>query len=407
MGIPVSPDTLLRLLRRADCPKLPTPRVLGVDDFALRRGHHYGTILVDMETHRPIDLLADREAGPLAAWLRDHPGVQIVVRDRAGAYAEGARAGAPEAIQVADRFHLVLNASAAVEELLRGRRRRTEWVADPVPTGTGLAPEQPEAEPPAPSPWQQQRAERRARRVARWEEIHARRAAGQNISQIAREVGKGRKTVRRYLATLAPPPAPHAIRPRPSGLTSPTLLPYLTYLQDRWQAGCMNVRRLYRELIEQGYTGSYSLLRGALSSWRPPRPQRHGGPGHRRSVRWLCLRPRDKLTPEEAIVRERVLAGDVDLARGCELFDQFQTLVRNRDEPALAAWVQRAQTSGLPPFQSFANGLVKDEAAVRAALTMEWSNGLVEGHVHRLKLIKRQGYGRANIDLLRRRVLAA
>jgi transposase len=360
-----------------------------------------------METHRPIDLLADREAATLAKWLHDHPGVQIITRDRAGAYAEGARAGAPDAIQVADRFHLLLNASTALEEVLRGRRRRTEWVADPSPPGTRPPPEQPAREPATPSAWQQQRADRRARRIARWEEIHARRAAGQNISQIARAVGKGRKTVRRYLATSAPPPAPHVIRPRPGGLTSPTLAPYVSYLQDRWQAGCMNVRRLYSELLELGYTGSYSLLRGALSPWRPPRPDRHVGPGHRRSVRWLCLRPREKLTPEELGVRDRILAEDAELARGCDLLEQFQALVRNRDVAALHTWIATAQASELAPFHSFANGLLKDQAAVLAALTTEWSNGLVEGHVHRLKLIKRQGYGRANIDLLRRRVLAA
>jgi transposase len=179
------------------------------------------------------------------------------------------------------------------------------------------------------------------------------------------------------------------------------------YLQDRWQAGCTNVRRLYLELIEQGYTGSYSLLRAALLPWRPARSERHRGPGRRRSLRSLCLRPLDTLSRDERTVRDRVLAEEPDLACGCELVDQFQALVRTRDSGGLDSWIRLAQASGLPPFQSFANGLLKDEAAVHAAFTTEWSNGLVEGHVQRLKLIKRQGYGRAKIDLLRRRVLAA
>jgi transposase len=400
---------LLRLLRHAEQGDAPTPRVLGVDDFALRRGCRYGTILVDMENHRPIDLLDDREAGTLAGWLRDHPGVEIIVRDRAGAYAEGARAGAPDALQVADRFHLLLNASTALEELLRSRRRRTEWVPDPSPPPDDTPPpDEPIAEPPAtPSPTQRQRAERRARRIARWEEIRSRRAAGQNISQIARAVGKDRKTVRRYLATPAPPPAPYVVKPRPAGLSSPTLQPFVSYLQDRWQAGCTNVRRLYGELTLRGYTGSYSLLRGALRPWRPPRPDRVYGPRHRRSIRWLCLRPKEKLTKEELAVRDRVLSEDPELARGCELLEQFHELVRRRDQPGLDGWIATVQESGLAPFQSLANGLQRDRAAVDAAFTTEWSNGLVEGQVNRLKLIKRQGYGRAKTDLLRRRVLAA
>jgi transposase len=409
IGLPISPDTLLRLLRSSDHTAGSTPRVLGVDDFAFRRSYRYGTILVDMETHRPIDLLDDREAGTLAGWLRDHPGVEIIVRDRAGAYAEGARAGAPDAIQVADRFHLVLHASTALEELLRSRRRRTEWIPGPAPPpDEATPPDESVADPPAtPSPAQRQRAERRATRISRWEEIRTRRAAGQNISQIARAVGKDRKTVRRYLATPAPPPAPYVVKPRPAGLSSPTLQPFVSYLQDRWQAGCTNVRRLYQELKERGYVGSYSLLRGSLRPWRPPRPDRVYGPRHRRSVRWLCLRPKEKLTNEELTVRERVLAEDPELAQGCELLEQFQRLVHKRDQQKLDGWIAAVHESGFAPFQSFANGLQRDRAAVDAALTLDWSNGLVEGHVHRLKLIKRQGYGRAKIDLLRRRVLAA
>ncbi|HEX2185855.1 MAG TPA: ISL3 family transposase, partial [Chloroflexota bacterium] len=400
-GLPTSPDTLLRLLRHSGEQPAATPRVLGVDDFALRRGHRYGTILVDLETRRPIDLLPDREADTLATWLRSHPDVTIVVRDRAEAYAEGARRGAPAAQQVADRFHLVQNASAALEELLRSRRRLVALVAPPP------SPEAAATEARPLSAAQRLQAERRTPRLAKWEEIRARRAAAQSISQIARELGLERKTVRRYLATRAPPPAPYAITPRPGGLASPTLQPFVPYLQDRWQAGCTNGSQLFRELVGRGYTGSYALLREALRPWRPPRPRcgTRRRPGRRQSLRWLCLRPPEQLSSDEQAALARVLAADADLARGYELVQRFRRVVHARDVVALDAWLTDAQQSDLPPFVSLANGLRGDRAAVEAALTLPWSNGPVEGHVHRLKLIKRQGYGRAKLDLLRRRVL--
>ena len=403
-GLPTSPDTLLRLLRHSGNGSAPTPRVLGVDDFALRRGHRYGTLLVDLESHRPIDVLPDREADTLATWLRQHAGVMIVVRDRAEAYAEGTRRGAPTAQQVADRFHLLQNASAALDELLRSRRR----LAPPIAAAPAV--ESTTATEPRPlSATQRVQAERRARRLNKWEDIQARRAALQSISQIARDLGIERKTVRRYLATRAPPPARYATTPRPGGLSSPTLQPFVTYLQDRWQAGCQNLSQLFRELVGQGYTGSYSLVREALRPWRPPRSRRGTERRKRRrlSLRWLCLRPPEQLSSDEQAALSRVLATDADLALGYELLQRFRSGVRARDVVALDAWLTDAQQSDLPPFVSLANGLLGDRAAVEAALTLPWSNGPVEGHVHRLKLIKRQGYGRAKLDLLRRRVLAS
>lgn len=261
-GLPVSPDTLLRLLYRSVVKPAATPRVLGVDDLALRRRHSYATILIDLETHRPIDLLKGRDAETLAAWLRQHPGIEIIVRDRAEAYAEGARQGAPDAIQVADHFHLLQNASNALDELLKTRRRIAVTITEPAPSPDDARPL---------TPRQQQAADRRAARIARWEEVRRRHAAGESVRTIAITMGLNRRTVARMAAEELPPQN-HIIHPRPAGLSSPSLQPHMTYLQDRWQAGCFNISQLFREITKQGYQGSRSLLYQALQAWRASRP---------------------------------------------------------------------------------------------------------------------------------------
>jgi transposase len=401
-GLPTSPDTVLRIVRRSGVAAHTTPRVLGVDDLALRRGTNYATLFINMETHRPIDLLKGREAETLAEWLRARPGIEIIVRDRSEAYAQGARDGAPAALQVADRFHLVQNASAALAELLRGRRRNIESAEE----STLITPTPPVKLRPL-SPSKRQQLVQRAARVARWQQVKALDAGGASHSQIARELGIDRKTVARFLATVEAPRNQGTQR-RPSDLSSPSLAPYVEYLQGRWQAGCQNLSQLYREIKAQGYTRSRSLVAQALLPWRETR-QRAGvtRKGRRMSVRWLCLRPPSQLKPHETAALERLLESDEDLASGYQLLQRFRMLVERREIGNLDDWLQDAGASHLAPFVSLANGLRKDYSAVAAALTTPWSSGPVEGHVNRVKLIKRQGYGRASLELLRCRVLAA
>lgn len=203
-GVPISPDTLLRLLHTMIDAPVRTPRVLGVDDVALRRGRgvaRYGTLLVDLETHRPIDMLDERTAEVFANWLRQHPGVEIIVRDRADAYAEGGKQGAPDAIQIADRFHLSANASAALDEVLRSSHRRVEHVIAEVASESEpmVVPSLP---PPAPSGAKLRELEARSRRIARWQTVRERHAAGATIRKIAKDLGMSRMTVRRLLQTL-------------------------------------------------------------------------------------------------------------------------------------------------------------------------------------------------------------
>ena len=251
--------------------------------------------------------------------------------------------------------------------------------------------------------------------MARWEEVRTRRAAGYGIARIAREMGMHRRTVRYYLAT---PLAPHnrsPDQPRPSGLTSPTLQPFVEYLQGRWQAGCTNVAQLQRELEAQGYQGSYSLLMQALGPWRGPRPPPEPGRGRRRgrprikrvNVRWLCLRPPEQLDHNERRALQEILDGDERLASGYDLLQRFRRLIARRGVGDLDQWLQDAEASELRPFASLSHGIQSDHAAVVNGLSLPWSTGPVEGTVTRIKLLKRQGYGRASTQLLRRRIVSA
>lgn len=255
--MPVGATTLLRRLREVDLdPPLP-PRVLGVDDWAWRKGSHYGTILCDLERGRRIELLPDRKGETLAAWLKDHPSVEIVVRDRAGAYADGARQGAPSAIQVADRWHLLRNGGDALRGVLDHHHRHLDEAAQIVasvtvdPVANDNAPDadsSQEAEPPV-TKAEQRSLDARQRREARFAEAVRLREQGMTMRGVARALGVGRKTVRRWLHAGHAPTWQHADRGRSS------LDPFSEYLEARWMAGSRNGTGLWREIRERGFTG--------------------------------------------------------------------------------------------------------------------------------------------------------
>jgi transposase len=419
LGYAVSPDTLLRLVRGADSEEAPPPVVLGVDDWAFRKGRRYGTILVDLERHRPIDLLPDRTAETLATWLTAHPGVRLVSRDRSGAYAEGIAAGAPQAVQVADRWHLVDNLRAAVQQVLE--RHRTRLPAFPVPAVADAVDTVPPAEPDRtrlgsygrlPPGQDQERRTARARRLGRYERVVALRERGWTVRQIAREVGISERTVNRWSAVGHFPERKRRAEARC------LLDTHRPYLDRRWAEGCHTVARLCRELRDQGYAGSCALVYGYAAFLRTGIPPPGTGapepaaapvaqPRSPREIVWLLLRAGARLTEPERRYLDAVRQADPVLAAAGDLTREFVAMVRGRAPDRLEAWLRAASASGIAEFQGLATGLERDKAAVAAALSERWSNGQTEGQVLRLKLIKRQGYGRANFDLLRKRVLRA
>lgn len=430
-------NTLLRLMRRAPMPAAsdiaPNLRALSGDDFAFRRGRAYGTILVDLDQQRVIDLVPDRDAATCATWLEQHNGqdVQLISRDRGGAFADGACQAVPQAVHVADRFHLLHNLGQALDRLLTREQRVLTRVADAV----SAAREQAAAEPapdaevgPTPSETaesletprgsttrrEREHAAVEARRQTRYERVVALTQEGHSLREAVRLAGVNRGTVRRYVrAGQYQPCAKRSRRPRTGDA-------YATSLRARWDAGEHNSAALYAEIRTQGYSGAASTVRQYLRAWRrgPRRPGRRrraedgagASPCSRRrfsprQTRWVLLRPLEALDQEERAYREARCQENAAIASAQALVTAFGRIVRTQADTDLTMWLEVAAHTGIPELVSFVSGVHRDCDAVRAALRLPHSQGQTEGHVNRLKMRKRQTSGRANCDLLRRQVL--
>jgi transposase len=419
-GMPGSRNTVLRRVRSLATPAYPPPHVVGIDDWAWRKGHRYGTIVVDLERGCPSDVLEDRLADTVAAWFKAHPEVTVVARDRADSYASGIRQGAPDAVQVADRFHVMQNVAAALEQVFTTHHQDLEALNEAqrqeVVTrddGSVVVPV-----PPAPrTPTGQERAEQsRARRVALYEKIWELRRQDWSADDIARQLGVHRATVFRYVQQ---PTFPERKERRGKGRS--VLGPYKDYLVQRWHDGCLNARRLFREIKEHGYPGCYNTVvqytqrlrqaQGLPARHRTPRQLRpevaepKTPPLTVRGATGLILKREENRDEEDKQQMIKLQAQHAELAEAIALTQDFAALVRQRRGDELKSWLERAAASCLRPFQRFANGVWEDYEAVKAGLTLPWSTGPVEGQINRLKMLKRQMFGRANIDLLRLRVL--
>jgi transposase len=429
---PASVDTLLSAVRQAPLPPAPAPHKIGIDDWAKRKGQTYATIVVDLETHQPIDILPDRSAETVAQWLQEHPGVEIISRDRGGVYAEGARRGAPEALQVADRWHLLKNLGDAVLQVLQTHHHAIDQAfapelplvtlerPTPAPSADDRSDQHDNAAPPAsesavPTRAAQERQQRQARRQARYEAIQQLHEQGWSIRAIAQHLGLERKTVRKYIQASSCP-APQR-RPARSSL----LDPYKSYLLERWNAGCRNAMQLLREIEAQGFSGKRSIVRAFVTALRkaqglPPRSRKGTtsgitqDPTHRpptlRNLTWSIIRHPKQRDETEQCQLDHLCQVASDLESVVSLAQEFAALLRERRAENLDDWLERASTSALRPLRTFAAGVRQDYAAVKAAASLPWSNGPTEGNINRLKCLKRQMYGRAKLDLLRQRVLA-
>ena len=393
--------TLLRLVRRApEPPPGRTPRMLSVDEWSYRRGRRYGTILVDLERRRPVDLLPDASTATLTAWLRAHPGIRVVSRDRSGPFAEATRQAAPSAIQVADRFHLLRNLGRVAERV--ARRHATLIGRLPAPGMASL---------PTTLLRPDRQVSRDRTRHALQEQLAAiqdLKARGASIAGAGRALGMNWKTAHKYWAVTQAPER------RYTGRRASILAPYEGYLQERWRQGERNALGLWREIRQRGYPGAYQNVARYVAALKRLARAGHSGPVPRaaltvRHAVALALRRPDLRTPAEARTLACVKALDPELDRVLGLLEEFAALLRSRPlpDPAkhLDRWEAGARAAGAPELTAFVTKLEQDRAAVEAALVLPYSQGQTEGQITRLKALKRAMFGRANFDLLRKRFL--
>jgi transposase len=382
--LPVSNDTLLRVVRRRDSPRFVPPTVIGIDDWAWRRNQRYGTIICDLERRKTIALLPDREPVTAQLWLSDQPQIEVVARDRGGGYALAAAKALPRATQVADRWHLMENASRAFLDAVRKSMRQIRGAIGAATTDPNLL-----------TAAERIQYERYLRREEANAIILGLAGEGVTIKEIVRRTGHSRGLVRRVLRGQRS----DVFRVRESSLEL-----HLQWLTEQWAAGQRNGTELWRRLKRQGFHGCLRVVSEWTSRQRRAKTAASAlsrTPSSRTITRLMTI-GRDGLSKAEAITVAAIESGVPLLVEAREIVAAFQAIVRKRSLADLEPWLERARSSLVA---SFANGITKDQAAVSAAITSPWSNGQTEGQITKLKLVKRQMYGRGKLDLLQARVV--
>jgi transposase len=377
LGVPLSRHTALRLLLRLALPEAGVPRVLGVDDFALRRGQVYATVLIDAETGQRVDVLAGRKAEVLEAWLRGHPGVEVVCRDGSGAYGEAVRRALPGAIQAGDRWHLWHGLAQAV--LKEVAAHSSCWASAGPPRSDG----------------------RQAKTTAeRWQQVHDLTDRGTGLLECSRRLGLSLNTVKRYARAAEPGRMVRAPRYRATLVD-----PFRDHLRARRaEDPAVPVQRLLAEIREQGYTGSMNLLYRYITQGRVEAGRPHLSP--RRVTRLLLTRP-DALSDAQQSLLSQLTGACPEMTSLAGLVRSFAALLKPdpANQARLQDWTRTARACDLPNVHAFTRGLDLDAQAVIAAVTTPFHNGRTEGVNTKTKMIKRQMYGRAGFTLLRHRIL--
>jgi transposase len=385
LNVEVSNDTLLRIVRRRGVREFPAPSIIGIDDWAWRRNHRYGTLICDLERRRTIALLPDREPATAEAWSAGQPQISVVARDRGGGYAVAAQRALPHAVQVADRWHLMENASQAI---LGAVGKSMRQIRESIGAAT--------VDPALLTVAEKLQYEGYLRREETNAAILSLSAQGIAIKEIVRRTGYSRGLIRKILRGQRS----DIFRTRRSSLEA-----YLPWLDEQWAAGCRNGAALWRALRPRGFRGCL----GVVSQWRARRKRAEKAdpatltraPSARTIARLLTV-GREQLSKSETLTVAAIESGVAVLVEAREVIGEFQGIIRRKALADLDVWIGRAKPSLVA---AFANGIAKDKEAVAAAISAPWSNGQTEGQICKLKLVKRQMYGRGKLDLLQARVI--
>lgn len=420
LSIGVSRQTLIRQILRNPAPLLTMPKVIGIDDFAFRKGQVYGTLLIDLERRKALDLIPSRETEDVAEWLQKYPQVEVVSRDRSQTYANAINFALPHAEQIADRFHLVKNIYEVLEKMLHRERKTISEVSDeicqtinriklekqkllddkgnkifrePITKKEKIA--------------QAKQSEAGKRRMEKYETVQKLRKEGMSIQGISRRLRMHRETVRHFIRCDEYPEPKSVFRK-----VSP-LVKYEDYLRRRWNEGCGNARQLYREICQLGYLGCYQTVVHFLKIWRIDLPEKDRlriqlktfRIPTAREIKWWLLGNKPPKDEENLRFLELFTQRQSEVMRTVQQIREFQQILKNGTETEYENWKLKVKAEGSPEMKNFVFRLTKDEESVKGAITTEWSNGQVEGQVNRLKLIKRQMYGRAGFEVLKAKVL--
>lgn len=407
LGMPTSRHTVLRRIMALPPDPVGPVIELGIDDFSFRRGRTFGTILVNLQTHQVLDVLPDRTADASSVWMSRHPEIELVSRDRGGDYASAALAAAPQAVQCADRFHVLTNLSKSVEGVLSrhlaAHRTPVDLASRATPLSTPLG-----KGPPKRSPKHAQESQaKRKERLAQYQQVVALRQLGFAQTAIAAQVGIGHATVSRWLS--------HGAFPEQKPPQRKTRFDHhLKEVAERWEGGCHNIAQLHRELVAAGHTLTYRNVYRQLVRYLPEGRKKSTSahqlphaPVLARQAVFLFLRCPEDLSVEDQATLTLLRSLHTEVDQTYDLVQQFREMLRTRAGEELDAWLESVRASKIRELQGFVAGVERGKEAVKAGLTLPASQGVVEGKVNKLKLMKRMGYGRAGFPLLRQRVLHA
>ncbi|MGI8543957.1 MAG: ISL3 family transposase [Aridibacter sp.] len=421
LAIKVSRQTLIRRILKVPPSEVVVPRVIGIDDFALRRGQVYGTLLIDLERRKALDMIPSREAADVAQWLKKYPEVEVVSRDRSPIYANAVNQVLPQAEQIADRFHLIKNIFEVLEKILHRERKTINLVSQEIrqtanrislknqsPLDNNGLRKRGKTKSKTEQTAAIKQSEARKRRVEKYETVKRLRGEGISISEISRRLRMHRQTVRHFLSCDQYPEVKPAFR-KPSPLVK-----YQDYIRRRWNEGCGNAKQIYQEISRLGYVGSYNTLMIFLKVWRRELPKKDRlnirlktfRIPTAREIKWWLLGKNSPTDKDNKRFLKLLQKAQPEISRTVEQIKEFQEILKNGSEKEYEDWKEKVrQTETAQEMKNFVIRLEKDDSAIKGAVRTEWSNGQVEGQVNRLKLIKRQMYGRANFEVLKAKVL--